>query len=123
MKVLVTGGREYRNRCEMHEVLSTLHTAHQFTFLIHGDARGADRLAGKWAEANGVQPVAMKALWDLEGDAAGSKRNQRMYEFAKPDLIVAFSGGRGTANMMKTGFTAKHAGDPVDIIDVEDMVL
>jgi len=78
-------------------------------------------MAHRWAKKRGVQPVAMEALWDTDGDAAGTRRNARMYAFARPSLIVAFSGGRGTANMMKIGFEGQRRGDPVEIIDVEDL--
>jgi hypothetical protein len=122
MIVLMTGGREYRNKQELETVLDQLHAKYKFDFLVHGAAKGADRMAHIWAKERGVQPVAMEALWDYEGDPAGSKRNARMFEFAQPDLIVAFSGGRGTANMMRIGFEAKKRGHKVDIIDVEDYV-
>ena len=121
MIVLVTGGRDYKNQRELFSVLDRLHAEHGFTFLVHGDARGVDHMAHRWAKKNGVQPVAMEALWDFDGDGAGTKRNRRMYAFAKPQLIVAFSGGRGTANMMKIGYEAKKRGDPVEVLDVEDL--
>lgn len=118
MIVLITGGREYRDTRTLFAVLDRLHAERGFTFLVHGDARGADQMAHRWAKKRGVQPVAMEALWDVEGDAAGTKRNARMLAFAKPHLIVAFPGGRGTANMMKIGFNAG-----VELIDVEDLAL
>jgi ABC-type Fe3+-hydroxamate transport system substrate-binding protein len=34
------------------------------------------------------------------GPSAGPIRNGRMLEY-KPDLVIAFPGGRGTANMVK----------------------
>lgn len=117
MIVLITGGREYRNQREMFAVLDKLHAERNFTFLVHGDARGADQMSHRWAKKRGVQPVAMEALWDTDGDSAGTKRNARMIAFAKPDLCVAFSGGRGTANCMRL---AREAG--VELIDVEDLV-
>lgn len=116
MIVLITGGRDYKNQRELFAVLDRLHAERGFTFLVHGDAPGADQMAHRWAKKRGVQPVAMEALWDVDGDAAGSKRNKRMLEFAKPSLIIAFSGGRGTANMMKIGFDAG-----VELIDVEEL--
>ena len=70
-------------------------------------------MSHRWAKLRGIQPVAMEALWDAEGDPAGTKRNQRMYDFTKPDLVVAFSGGTGTANMMKI------ATPKTEVIDVE----
>ncbi len=117
MIVLITGGRDYRNTKRLFEVLDRIHAERKFTFLIHGDATGADQMAHRWSKSRGVQPVAMEALWDADGDSAGSRRNRRMYEFAKPTLCIAFPGGRGTANMMKICFD-----DGVEIIDEEDLV-
>lgn len=116
MIVLVTGGRDYKDQRELFGVLDKLHAERGFTFLMHGDARGADQMAHRWAKKRGVQPVAMEALWDAEGNSSGLKRNARMLEFRRPDVCVAFSGGRGTANMMRI---AREAG--VELIDVEDL--
>jgi hypothetical protein len=116
MIVLVTGGREYRNTKRLFAVLDRFHAERQFTFLIHGDAAGADHMAHRWCKRRGVQPVAMEALWDTDGNSAGSRRNKRMLDFAKPDLCIAFPGGRGTANMMRL---CHEAG--VELIDEEDL--
>jgi len=117
MIVLVTGGREYKNQREMWAVLDRLHEERKFTYLMHGDASGADHMAHRWAKQHGVQPVAMEALWAAKGDKDGIARNKRMLAFKMPDLCVAFSGGRGTANMMRLVREAD-----VELIDVEDLV-
>ena len=49
LRVLVCGGREFRNRSFLFDVLDKFHAATPFDLLIHGGARGADRLAGDWA--------------------------------------------------------------------------
>ena len=49
MRVLITGGRSFDDRTLLFETLDRLHAIHEFTLLIHGDARGADRLGGEWA--------------------------------------------------------------------------
>lgn len=115
MIVLITGGREYNNLTELYSVLDKLHSERSFKYLVHGNARGADKMAHRWATDRGVQPVSMEALWDYEGKTAGTKRNARMLLFAKPDLCVAFSGGRGTAHMMRLAYN-----NGVELIDVED---
>jgi hypothetical protein len=57
-------------------------------------------LAGAWARSQyGVQEVACRANWYLHGKGAGHERNARMLELG-PELVVAFPGGRGTANMI-----------------------
>lgn len=119
MYVLITGGREYRNQREMWAVLDRLHKERRFTYLGHGDAVGADQMSHRWAKLRGVQPVAYEALWSFHPNKkAGTIRNKAMYAFRKPDLVVAFPGGTGTANMMKV---ASDGG--TEIIDVEDIDL
>jgi hypothetical protein len=114
VKVLVCGGRDYKNTAEMYHVLDKLHLERTFTMLIEGDARGADKLAGKWAEDRGVQLVKVPANWAGQGLAAGTKRNTLMLDLIDVDLVVAFTGGTGTSNMM---FQAYKRG--IEIIDVE----
>jgi hypothetical protein len=46
----------------------------------------------------------------------GPIRNKPMLEEGKPDLVVAFPSGRGTANMMKQ---AREAGVPVRVITAD----
>lgn len=118
MIVLITGGREFRNQRLMWTVLDRLHEEHKFTFLVHGDAPGADQMSHRWAKQHGVQPVAFEALWDCEGDSAGPKRNGRMLEFADPDIVVAFPGHTGTTNMIKKAYKAGKK-----FIDVEDYAI
>ncbi len=118
MKVLVCGGRNYKDAFAVAQLLLALHQRTPFTKVIHGDARGADRLAGTWAQSIGIPVVAYPARWDLEGRAAGPRRNQRMLDQEHPDLCVAFPGGRGTADMT----TRAHAAG-LPIVALEPRVL
>lgn len=106
MRVLVTGGRDFNDRELLFDALDRLHATHTFTVLIHGDANGADRLSGEWAVATGIAVEAHPADWKKHGRAAGPIRNQKMLE-ENPELVVAFPGGRGTADMVRK---AKSAG-------------
>ena len=54
MRVLVCGGRDFDDVGLMISVLDRLHTEKSFTVLIHGNARGADRMADAWACRRGV---------------------------------------------------------------------
>jgi YspA, cpYpsA-related SLOG family len=115
MIVLVTGGRDFRDRKRVFAFLNKVHAERKITFLMHGAARGADTLSDEWAKSVGVQPVAFEALWDFYGDPAGTKRNTAMLAFCRPDVVVAFPGGRGTANMMRQAYDAG-----IEVLDVED---
>jgi hypothetical protein len=107
MKVLVCGGRDFENREMIDRVLTVLHHRERFTLLVHGAARGADRLAGDWAQKNGVDRCTFPANWDGRGKSAGHYRNGLMLTFIKPDLVVAFPGGAGTADMVDQAMRAR----------------
>lgn len=113
MRVLVTGGRDYSDTETAYRFLDKLHSRIGVTTLIEGGARGADRIAGYWARSRGITNLKRHADWDRHGRAAGSIRNQQMLTQDKPDLVVAFPGGRGTAHMVSI---ARKAG--VEVIEV-----
>lgn len=69
--------------------------------IIEGGAVGADRAAHQWAIHNYINVKTFEANWKEFGAAAGPIRNARMLDEGKPDIIIAFPGGRGTANMVK----------------------
>lgn len=100
-RVLVCGGRDFKDSAFLQRELDKLNKLHSFEVLIEGDARGADRLAGEWAVSRGIENLKFPADWKKHGRAAGPIRNQRMLEEGKPDLVVAFPGGRGTENMAR----------------------
>jgi hypothetical protein len=100
MKILVTGGRDFDDYEMLKTVLDGLHKENPIDTLIHGGARGADSLADKWARDNNIHISIHLAKWDKYGRSAGPIRNREMLE-EKPDLVMAFPGGRGTADMIR----------------------
>lgn len=101
IRVLVCGGRNYADSARMAAVLARLHGKYPIDVVIHGAARGADELAGRWAASNGIACDAYLADWDRHGKSAGMIRNTTMLREGKPDCVVAFPGGAGTAHMVR----------------------
>lgn len=105
MRVLICGGRDYgvteHERLRIAWQLSGLHVEKRFTFVIDGGARGVDACAREFREMAGLEGQTFKAEWLSYGRAAGPIRNQRMIDEGKPDLVIAFPGGRGTADMVR----------------------
>lgn len=101
MKLLVCGGRDFEDYDLLKTVLSVYHVTKNITEVIHGDARGADRLADLWAERHRIPVRKFPADWQTHGKAAGPIRNQRMIDEGKPDMVLGFRGGRGTADMFQ----------------------
>jgi predicted polyphosphate/ATP-dependent NAD kinase len=101
LRVLVCGGRNYRDQDHVWTFLSELNAKQPIGLLIHGAATGADRLAQAWARNRLIPDREFESNWPVDGAAAGPMRNQRMIDEGKPDLIVAFPGGPGTADLMQ----------------------
>ena len=116
MRVLVSGGRNFSAHDRVFNVLDDIHAEFNIDHIIHGNARGADRLAGEWAKLNGVEQTPYPPDWDTHGKAAGHIRNQQMLDEGHPDLVIAFTGGRGTKSMIekaaKAGVNIKLFGVP-----------
>lgn len=102
----VLAGEQYQF---LMDTLDREHSLQRITHIIHGDAKGADRLAGEWAQQTGVQEVKCPAAWSMFGTKAGALRNHAMLEL-RPDEVIAFPGGTGTAHMVHS---ARTAGIPV----------
>ncbi len=99
-KVLVTGGRDYKNKKYVFKVLSIFHKELNFTKIVEGGATGADTFAKEWAKENNIDWQEYKADWDQYGKAAGGIRNRYQYNTEKPNLVIAFPGGSGTADQV-----------------------
>ena len=100
MRVLVCGGRDFFNEAVVFSALDRLREKSPVTMLIHGAAPGADSLAETWAKAHDVIILRYPADWASHGRAAGPMRNEYMLGHSRPELVVAFPGGKGTTDMV-----------------------
>lgn len=119
-RVLVCGGRDYGTRTteegytvintaeveNLNTTLDSLKTEFTDLVIIQGEARGADTLAKDWALRNKVMTLSFPANWKQYGKSAGYRRNTQMLEEGKPDIVIAFPGGRGTKMMCEIAETA-----------------
>ncbi len=105
MRVLVTGGRNYSNAVYVFECMDEVNTEVGISLVIHGacpvGAGGADFLAEDWAKHREIPFLGIPARFKAKGPAAGPARNGDMLRRAKVQLVLAFPGGRGTADMVK----------------------
>ena len=98
-KILITGDRSWVDRKMIREILETWLMPGDT--LIHGGARGVDRLAGEEAEAMGFAVKSVAALWSQFGRAAGPIRNAKMLT-EEPYFVLAvhddLATSKGTAD-------------------------
>ena len=125
-RVLVCGGRNFNDVPLIWKTLDALHAERHFRLVIDGASDdvtgpyvGADYWAHQWALARlplGVEARRFHAEWKRLGRPAGPIRNTRMIEEGEPDLVVAFAGKKGTANMVAQ---ARAAGiEVIEVIEV-----
>lgn len=111
MKVLICGSRNWDDELAIATCLSSLP---KDTVIIHGGAKGADKLAGHFAKQLGMQVEEYPADWNKYGLSAGPIRNRQMLKEGKPDRVIAFQVGksRGTQHMVDI---ARRANIPVTV--------
>lgn len=107
MRVLVCGGRDYTDRNHVFATLNDFHREHGITTIINGGQKGADRLASSWANLRLIECRTFLANWAKYGRAAGPLRNKEMLKEGKPDIVIAFPGNEGTADMVERARLAR----------------
>ena len=114
MKLIVAGSRTFQDYALLASVLGQ--HRHHITELLHGGARGADRLAFRWAVRHHVHSHCFAADWERFGKAAGVRRNHQMARAG--DVLVAFHvhNSPGTAHMIAC---MRALGKPVVVIRVD----
>lgn len=117
MRALICGGKNFDNTYLMNIVFVDLCWAlgpfkdlSELTEIVSGGAPGADTLAELEAIKREITVKKFPAEWSKYGKSAGPKRNQQMIDEGVPDIIVAFPGGIGTADICRR---AKIQGIPV----------
>lgn len=124
--ILVTGSRDEYSETRIRSGLESAYSylkqecgniSKEEIFLVHGDARGADKTAAAIASSWGWIPIPFPADWDKHGKKSGILRNDEMVNYLiemkkDPDtyaVCVAFPrlGSIGTLDCMRR---AKRAG-------------
>src|SRR6185295_126387 len=115
MKILICGDRNWTNKYLIMITLADL-PIQSTDVIIHGNARGADRLGAECALELKLAVVSISADWKQYGRAAGPIRNKKMLD-EKPDLVLAFhnniESSKGTKNCINE---AKRRGITVKLI-------
>jgi hypothetical protein len=100
--MIVCGSRDWEDRETIYKTLAEF--PKDWT-VIHGDCRGADRIAGAAAIHLGMTVEIYPAQWKIFGRKAGPIRNRQMLDEGKPDMVLAFhhdyKSSSGTKNMIK----------------------
>jgi len=97
-RILVSGSRGWTNK----ELIAAALPDSGDVLIIHGGARGADRIAARIARERGLARQVFLPDWDKFGKKAGILRNIRMLDDGKPTEGMVFWDGksRGAKHML-----------------------
>lgn len=119
VRVLVTGSRNWEDRATIERVLTEIKARYgiirEDVVIVHGGARGADRMAGWIAQQLGMKVEVHPADWARHGKRAGYVRNQEMID-TKPDLVLGFMRQNSPGTRMCISL-AQRAEIPVEVYE------
>lgn len=100
MKLLIAGSRSINDFKLIETNVFRLFSLEEIDEIVHGGARGVDKLAGVFAVDNKIKVKIFYADWNKYGKSAGMLRNKEMADYA--DFLLAFWNGvsKGTKNMI-----------------------
>lgn len=100
MKVIIAGGRDFRDKSLLYERCDYFFKKEFPVEIVSGCAAGADLLGLDYAIERGYYFTKFPANWKSFGKRAGVIRNKQMAEYA--DCLIAFWDGqsKGTKNMI-----------------------
>jgi hypothetical protein len=91
MNLAVVGSREFDNYELLSKELDYIRTKKDITMIVSGGAKGADLLARRYAEENGIELLVLEPDWERFGNIAGYLRNVEIWD--NSDFGVAFWNG------------------------------
>lgn len=101
MRIIVTGGRDYRDRSTIYRVLAEYDCQDPKPVLVHGACRtGTDDIASALARDLGWRLHPYPPRYDLYEDHLAPLMRNRVMARAGADLCIAFPGGDGTHHMI-----------------------
>ncbi len=108
-RILVCGDRDWDDISLINSVMRIVIKDPKWTTVIHGGCRGADTIAGNFAEKLGCVIIKVLPDWSM-GRRAGPMRNLRMLSYA-PDFVIGFHANieksKGTKNMLSQSKKAR----------------
>lgn len=117
-RIIICGSRRWHDREAISERLYRLVIDGGYRFpdpvIVHGAARGADRLADDEAGKAGLVTESHPADWQRYGKRAGIVRNEEMAALGA-DLCIAFWDGQSTGTRHMLDVAERH-GIPTETV-------
>lgn len=117
MKLAVVGSRTFNDYRLLKEQLDEIHAVTPISTIVSGGAKGADKLAEKWAHQNNVETLIFEPDWEKFGRSAGYLRNKDIV--LNSNRLIAFWDGvsKGTLHSINI---ADHHQIPYTVVNFKD---
>ena len=107
--IAFAGGKDFSDADAIHRELDRAKAKYDDIILVHGGGPGAEKIAARWADRNGVHQVVCRPDWNAHGKAAPFRRNDQLLNLL-PKGVIAFPGSGITDNLVDK---ARQLGIPV----------
>lgn len=109
MRLIICGGRHFRDMALVERELTRIHAANPIDVLVHGGSAGIGMPAEAWGNEHDVHIVRYPPC-RCSGRSSDARRDMFMLSDGRPDAILAFPGGRRTKALVQM---AEAQGIPV----------
>lgn len=75
--------------------------------LLHGHSTGVDQLVSIYAQLFRINEMRFPAQWRTHGAAAAGLRNEQMFAYGKPDLVLLFPDGVNGDDILRRARAAR----------------
>jgi hypothetical protein len=102
-RILICGPTDFADW----DTVKTLLRGYRPSILLHGHATGVDQLASLYAQLFGVDEMRFPAQWRMHGIAAATIRNEQMFTYGRPDLVLIFPGSAHGQDLQRRAHSAR----------------
>ena len=92
-KIGFAGGKNFQKIDAIWDVLDKVKSRYPDMVLVHGNAPGAEHIAGRWADNRQVRQIIRTPDWKAYGKAAPFRRNDEMLKLGLQGLIATTGTG------------------------------
>jgi hypothetical protein len=89
------------------DVVKTVLCGYRPTTLLHGHATGVDQLASLYAQLFSLDEMRFPAQWRTHGIAAAAIRNEQMFTYGQPDLVLIVPGSAHGEDLQRRAHSAR----------------
>jgi hypothetical protein len=100
--VMIGGTRTFEDYEAFKAALNEHVELNKISHIVHGNCKGVDAMADRWARENNKTVIICKALWSTYGKAAGPIRNQKMITQSDSCIFFWDFNSSGTQNAIET---------------------